>query len=117
MLDEEYFIYGDETDLQYRLAKDGWNVYHVPEATTIHFGGRSLDRWRRRRMVYRGKMLFFKKHYGALHHYALRAMLGSVTAAKVGTWLLVWPLPSLKARARRELRSNIEVLRLCVNLE
>jgi GT2 family glycosyltransferase len=117
LLDEQYFIYGDETDLQYRLVKGGWKVYHVPEATTVHFGGRSMDRWRRRRMVYRGKMLFFKKNYGKLRHYALRAMLGALTVAKVGAWSLAWPVPAIKARAQRELRSNADVLRLCVRLE
>jgi hypothetical protein len=117
LLDEQYFIYGDETDLQYRLIKGGWSVYYLPQATTIHFGGRSLDRWRRRRMVYRGKMLFFKKNYGPLRHYALRAMLGALTVAKVGAWALAWPVPALTERARRELRSNADVLRLCLRLE
>ena len=117
LLDGQYFIYGDETDLQYRLIKGGWKVYHLPEATTIHFGGRSMDRWRRRTMVYRGKMLFFKKNYGTLHHYALRAMLGALTVAKMGAWLLAWPVPSFKERARRELCSNADVLRLCVRLD
>ena len=117
LLDEHYFIYGDETDLQYRLNKGGWKVYHLPEATIVHFGGRSMDRWRRRRMVYRGKMLFFKKNYGALRHYALRAMLGTVTVAKVGAWSLAWPVPAFKERARRELRSNADVLRLCAKLD
>ena len=117
LLDEEYFIYGDETDLQYRLIKGGWSVYYLPQATTIHFGGRSLDRWRRRRMVYRGKMLFFKKNYGPARHYALRAMLAALTAVKVGAWGAAWPIPALSERARRELRSNADVLRLCLRLE
>jgi len=117
LLDEQYFIYGDETDLQYRLIKGGWSVYYLPHATTIHFGGRSLDRWRRRRMVYRGKMLFFKKNYDPLRHYALRAMLGALTVAKMGAWALAWPVPALTERARRELRSNADVLRLCVKLD
>jgi GT2 family glycosyltransferase len=117
LLDEEYFIYGDETDLQYRLVQHGWKVYHVPASTTVHFGGRSLDRWRRRRMVYRGKMLFFKKNYGPVRHYALRAMLGGLTAAKLAVWSLAWPVPSVRERAARELRSNLDVLRLCTRLE
>ena len=117
LLDEQYFIYGDETDLQFRLIRGHWHVYYLPQATTIHFGGRSLDRWRRRRMVYRGKMLFFKKNYGPARHYALRAMLGVLTAAKLGAWAVAWPLPALTERARRELRSNADVLRLCVRLE
>jgi GT2 family glycosyltransferase len=117
MLDEHYFIYGDEADLQYRLERGGWSVYYLPQATIIHFGGRSMDRWRRRRMVYRGKMLFFKNNYDPLRHYALRVMLGALTVAKVGVWALAWPVPSLTERARRELRSNADVLRLCVRLE
>jgi hypothetical protein len=116
-LDEGYFIYGDEADLQFRLKARGWRVYYLPDATTIHFGGRSLDRWRRRRMVYRGKMLFYRKNYGTLREYALRAMLGALTLAKVGAWLLAWPARSLRERASRELRSNADVLRLCLRLE
>ena len=117
LLDEEYFIYGDEADLQYRLAARGWKVYYVPEATTVHFGGRSMDRWRRRKMVYRGKMLFYRKNYGRAREYQLRAMLAALTVGKVAAWSLVWPLPSRKSRASRELASNVEVLRLCLRLE
>jgi len=117
LLNESYFIYGDETDLQYRLAREGWRVYLIPDATTIHFGGRSLDRWRRRRLVYRGKMLFYRNHYGAIRTAALRAVIGAVTAGKVAVWGLVWPVPTLRIRASRELSSNAEVLRLCWKLE
>jgi hypothetical protein len=116
-LDEEYFIYGDEADLQYRLARRGWKVYYVPEATTVHFGGRSMDRWRRRKMVYRGKMLFYRKNYGRARELQLRAMLAALTVGKLAAWSLVWPVPSRTLRARRELSSNLEVLRLCLRLE
>ena len=117
LLDESYFIYGDEADLQYRLVTAGWRIYYLPQATTIHFGGRSLDRWRRRKMVYRVKMLFYRKNYGAIREFLLRAMFGTLTLAKVGAWSVAWPLHSLKRRAERELRSNLDVLRLCVKLD
>lgn len=117
LLDESYFIYGDETDLCYRLVKGGWKIYHLPQVTTVHFGGRSMDRWRRRRMVYRGKMLFFKKNYGAVREYLLRAMLGGLTVAKLGAWACAWPVPSMQKRAGLELSSNVDVLRLCLRLQ
>lgn len=117
LLDESYFIYGDEADLQFRLIRGGWKVYYVPEATTLHFGGRSLDRWRRRKMVYRGKLLFYRKHYGASKEYLLRGLFGLLTVLKVGVWSLAWPVPSLRERAARELASNADVLRLCLRLE
>jgi GT2 family glycosyltransferase len=116
LLDEDYFIYGDEADLQFRLKRAGWHVYFIPHASTIHFGGRSLDRWRRRRMVNRGKMLFYQKNYGPARTAALRVMLGGLTVAKLVWWTgsSVWP-PG-RERARRELASNVEVLKLCFRL-
>jgi GT2 family glycosyltransferase len=116
LLDEEYFIYGDEADLQYRLKQAGWSVHFIPQATTIHFGGRSLDRWRRRRMVNRGKMLFYRKHYGPLRTLALRGMLAGLSLAKLAWWGLAALWPPRRDRASRELASNMEVLKLCVRL-
>jgi len=37
-------------------------------------------------MVYRGKMLFFAKHYGPRRTWALRAMLAVITTAKMVVW-------------------------------
>jgi N-acetylglucosaminyl-diphospho-decaprenol L-rhamnosyltransferase len=113
LLDEEYFIYGDEADLQFRLQRAGWKVYYLPAATTIHYGGRSLDRWRRRKMVYRGKLLFYRKHYGWWRTSALRLMFAAVCAAKILWWGAAAAAPWQRERARREIGSNLEVLKLC----
>lgn len=117
LLDEEYFIYGDEVDLQYRLQKAGWGVYFLPGADTLHYGGRSLDRWRRRRMVYRGKMLFYRKHYGPLRTVALRLLFASLSVAKLAWWGMQSVLPWRRERAAREITSNLEVVRLCARLQ
>lgn len=116
LLDEKYFIYGDEADLQYRLKKDGWQVYYLPHATTIHFGGRSMNRWARRKMVYRGKMLFFQKHYGPFRTGILRMMLAVLSLAKMAVWAMAFTIPVWRERAQNELRSNKEVIGLCWNL-
>ncbi len=117
LLDEEYyFIYGDEADLQFRLKQAGWGVYFIPAATTIHFGGRSLDRWRRRRMVNRGKMLFYRKNYGPVRTLALRVMLAVLSTLKLVWWTVSAAWPPRRDRARRELASNLEVLKLCFRL-
>jgi N-acetylglucosaminyl-diphospho-decaprenol L-rhamnosyltransferase len=116
LLDEEYFIYGDETDLQYRLHRAGWEVYYLPSATTIHYGGRSMDRWRRRKMVYRGKLLFYRKHYGWLRTATLRLMFAGLTSAKILWWCAAAAAPRRRQQARREIRSNLEVMRLCWKL-
>ena len=116
LLDEQYFIYGDETDLQYRLQHAGWKVYYLPAVTTIHYGGRSMDRWRRRKMVYRGKLLFYRKHYGSPRTAALRLMFAVLSLAKTLWWCVALAAPWRRERARREIHSNLDVIRLCVKL-
>jgi GT2 family glycosyltransferase len=116
LLDEDYFIYGDETDLQYRFRKAGWAVYFLPNVHTIHYGGRSMDRWRRRKMVYRGKMLFYRKNYGPVRTGALRLMLGILSLGKMLFWAASFPLPRKRQRIGNELRSNLDVIKLCWKL-
>jgi GT2 family glycosyltransferase len=116
LLDEEFFIYGDEADLQYRLKQAGLPVYYVPTATTIHYGGRSMNRWRRRKMVYRGKMLFYKKNYGALKTGILRLMLGALSVLKLNAWGIAFIIPRWRERAWKEISSNLDVVHLCWKL-
>ncbi len=117
LLDENYFIYGDEADLQYRLNKAGWKVYYLPESAIIHFGGRSMDRWKRRKMVYRGKMLFYRKNYGFFSTLLLRILFFVMSTLKLLVWLVGFLVPSRNAQARKELRSNLDVMGLCLNLK
>jgi hypothetical protein len=116
-LDESYFIYGDEADLQYRLNKAGWKVYFLPESTIIHFGGRSMDRWKRRKMVYRGKMLFYQKNYGFLNTFLLRVLFFVMSFLKLLVWCMGYVVPSRNDQAKKELRSNLDVMALCLNLK
>jgi N-acetylglucosaminyl-diphospho-decaprenol L-rhamnosyltransferase len=117
LLDENYFIYGDEADLQYRLNKAGWKVIYLPQSTTIHFGGRSMDRWKRRKMVYRGKMMFYKKNYSFLSTFLLRVMFFVMSLLKLLFWCAGFMMPSRSDQAKKELRSNLDVMGLCLNLK
>lgn len=116
LLDEEYFIYGDEADVQYRLKRAGWAVYYLPTVYTIHYGGRSLDRWRRRKMVYRGKLLFFKKNYGPMRTNLLRMLFSTLSLIKLLIWTVMAVFPQWREQAQKELRSNLDVVRLCWQL-
>lgn len=117
LLDESYFIYGDEADLQYRLNKAGWKVVFLPNSSIIHFGGRSMDRWKRRKMVYRGKMMFYKKNYGFFRTFLLRTMFFVMSLLKLLVWCALFFIPSRNEQAKKELRSNLEVMGLCLNLK
>ena len=40
-LDEDYFIFLEETDWCFRMHKKGWKVYHVPDSRVFHLSGHS----------------------------------------------------------------------------
>jgi hypothetical protein len=113
LLDETYFIYGDEADLQFRLRRAGWKVFYLPDVITVHYGGRSLDRWRRRKMVYRGKLLFFRKNYGLVRTFLLRAMYAGLSIGKILLWALFLVYPRKREQAWAEIRSNADIFSLC----
>ncbi|HMK52200.1 MAG TPA: glycosyltransferase family 2 protein [Thermodesulfobacteriota bacterium] len=68
LLDEDYFLFLEETDWCYRMRKAGWRVYHVPQAEVYHFQGKGAEKEKKRAKVeyYRSRSLFFKKHRGTL---------------------------------------------------
>ena len=72
-LDEDYFLFLEETDWCYRMKKVGWKVYHVPQAEIYHFQGRSagIEREKAKIEYYQSRYLFFKKNRGRLQWFIL----------------------------------------------
>jgi len=68
LLDEDYFLFLEETDWCYRIKRAGWKIYHVPQAEVYHFQGKSAEAERKRAKVeyYRSRYHFFKKNKGNL---------------------------------------------------
>jgi GT2 family glycosyltransferase len=44
LLDEEFFMYGEDIDLSYRIVNAGYHNYYFPEVQIIHFKGKSTSR-------------------------------------------------------------------------
>jgi GT2 family glycosyltransferase len=62
--DERFFMYGEETDLCLRAWKAGSRCVICPDATLIHYGGKS-ERTRADKMIklFRAKTQLFEKHW------------------------------------------------------
>jgi len=77
LLDEDYFLFLEETDWCYRMKRAGWKIYHVPQAEVYHFQGKSAEAERKRAKVeyYRSRYSFFKKNKGDLQWAILLAGL------------------------------------------
>ena len=66
LLDEDYFLFLEETDWCYRMKKAGWKIFHVPQAEVYHFQGKSAEKDKKGAKVeyYRSRYHFFKKNKG-----------------------------------------------------
>ena len=64
--DEDYFMYGEDIDLSFRIQKAGFKNYYFSESAIIHFKGESTkkDSLRYVKMFYKAMSIFVKKHYG-----------------------------------------------------
>jgi GT2 family glycosyltransferase len=73
LLDEDYFLFLEETDWCYRIKKAGWKIFHIPQAEVFHFQGKSADAYKERAKVeyYRSRYHFFKKNKGGLQWFVL----------------------------------------------
>ncbi|MBA2742124.1 MAG: glycosyltransferase family 2 protein [Actinobacteria bacterium] len=63
LLDEDYFLFSEETDWCYRFRKAGWQVLFFPGAECVHVGGASHG-GRLYRENLRGHLRFLWKHRG-----------------------------------------------------
>ena len=67
LLDEDFFMYGEDIDLSYRLLKGGWENWYLPYSI-IHYKGKSTQKsdYRYVHIFYQAMLIFFQKHYSHL---------------------------------------------------
>ncbi|MGB0980644.1 MAG: glycosyltransferase family 2 protein [Winogradskyella sp.] len=62
--DEDYFMYGEDIDLSYKILKSGYSNYYFGEATIIHFKGESTLKDNIYAQRFYGAMeIFYSKHF------------------------------------------------------
>lgn len=66
-LDEDFFMYGEDIDLSYRIMKGGYKNWYLPE-TILHYKGESTQKssFRYVHVFYEAMFIFLRKHYGTL---------------------------------------------------
>lgn len=84
-LDEDYFMYTEDTDFCFRARKAGWKVVYNPKWSITHLGGKSSTKEFPLLSEYKGLKTFYKKHYPGWQYPILRFLL------KIGAlWRMVF---------------------------
>jgi len=107
VLDESFFMYGEDLDWAYRMKAAGWKVYYNADVTVLHYKGEasktSRDARRKARYeFYRAMYIFYQKHYRAttplwLHWLVVGGIALRGSLAMIGE-LVRPPVPALAYR-------------------
>ena len=65
LLDEDFFMYGEDIDLSYRIVLAGYKNYYFPKTTIIHYKGESTKKGSVNYVIvfYKAMIIFAKKHF------------------------------------------------------
>jgi len=91
LMDEQYFMYCEETDWCYRIRRAGWNILFYPHARIIHLGGASSRQVKTAMLVQLrlSILAFMKKHHSRLS-YGLACLLTIIFfLIRIPGWFLI----------------------------
>jgi len=92
---EDYFMYAEDIDLNFKIANHSYRNYYVGETAIIHHGGGSsakqgANHWATI-MKYKAMLLYFRKTRGRSHEWLYRAAVGSVAVLRVLLLMVMMP--------------------------
>lgn len=69
LLDEDFFMYGEDIDLSWRIIKGGFKNYYFPHTRIIHYKGESTKKSSVNYVFvfYRAMIIFARKHFAQRH--------------------------------------------------
>jgi GT2 family glycosyltransferase len=91
-MDERFFAYQEDADYCYRARQVGWQIYYVPQARIVHFGGMGGSRVQPYRSIYqwhRSYFLFYRKNFARDYFFLFNGLYYAAMFFKLVASLLV----------------------------
>jgi N-acetylglucosaminyl-diphospho-decaprenol L-rhamnosyltransferase len=90
--DEQFFMYGEDIDLSYRIRLSGSHNYYLPNTTIIHFKGESTKKdFRYVQLFYRAMSQFTRKYFRNFRWAFFGVLLESAIGVRGAIAMLVRP--------------------------
>jgi GT2 family glycosyltransferase len=87
MFSEDYFMYAEDLDLNYKLKRAGYTNYYIGETAIIHHGGRSSSRQKVSQwsttMKYRAMTRYYRKTRGRLYELIYRTTMACAAVGRL----------------------------------
>lgn len=84
LMDETFFMYGEDLDWTYRMKAVGWKVYYNPAVTVLHVKKASTRQNPRAQVeFYRAMDIFYRKHFAAQTPWWLHGLVVSAVSARL----------------------------------
>jgi GT2 family glycosyltransferase len=82
LLDERFFMYGEDLDWAFRIKQAGWRIIYNGRVDVLHLKRQSTrQNPRAERAFYESMLIFFRKHYASATPWAARAAVEAAVRA------------------------------------
>jgi len=89
LMDDTYFVYGDDIDWCYRFKKGNWRIMFTPDAEIVHYGGQTTKKMTRKFLLQLlgSKLIFMKLQRSKLIFPCVRFLVALFFFLRVPYWL------------------------------
>jgi len=100
LMNERYFVYGDDPDWCYRFKKNGWKILFTPKAEIIHYGGQTTKQMMRefKLQLFGSKLIFVKLHRSKLEFPVASSLTAMFFLLRVPYWIAMAALHKHKRK-------------------
>ncbi|MCQ2606055.1 MAG: glycosyltransferase family 2 protein [Bacteroidales bacterium] len=90
LLDERYFLYGEDIDISYRILLHGYKNYYLPTAHIMHIKGASTKKTRKEsiRAFYNAMEIFIDTHFKQIYVSHGKEDVWRIKCSKLSVWFL-----------------------------